>query len=677
MASHKGVRFATKIVVAAGLVTVAATCGGDGPTPPSGPASLNITPTDLRLVRIGDTARVTATPKDASGKPVTADISWSSSSAAVATVEGQGNSALVTARGFGTATITASAGSATQAINVRVEQLQFNVNAEEGCTNPIMRTARFEAQSAHLTIFSDTSNPPGGFATADYEAFATKFEELVWPVLTQNFGTPADIDNNGRVIAFFTKAVNELTPAGSQSVVGGFFYGRDLFPKTPEGRFSQGCPSSNEAEMFYMLVPDPQGVVNGNVRTVDQVRRGTVGVIGHEFQHLINSSRRLFVNTTALYPETDYMEEGLSHIGEELLFYTESGLAPKMNISIDTLRATQQRLDAVNTYQISNLARFRNYLRSPSGNSPYQRDQGGPDLETRGAAWSWLRYLADRPALVTASPGCGQPVSLDPRTTCLLEGAGAAQFDVAAGSNAGEFTIVAFASGAAVTAAASATAAVAVTGPPNPAISAGGAGFALLDGSGPATFSASNLVLDHTFHVKLRQRELRELRELVPYARARFGRGQTTKPSRLSSPGFSAPSGPSFASTPFVEPVWTRLVNSPDTGFKNLQGVFGQDLLTPTRDWAVAHYTDDAVFRVLDQYTHPSWHFRSVLPIINSDVYPLQTLSLTSEHTVALVNGGAAYLRLGVAAGTTSTVRFTVNGAAPPANLKLVVVRTK
>lgn len=668
-----------RLLAAAAVALAGSACGGDGPTPPSGPASLNVTPTELRFIRVGDTARVTAAPKDASGNPVTADISWSSSNAAVASVAGQGNSALVTATGFGTATITASAGgSVTQAINVRVEQPQFNVNAEKGCSEPIMRAARFETQSAHLAIYSDTSNPPGGFSLADYEAFTTKFEELVWPVLTQNFGTPEDIDKNGRVIAFFTKAVNELTKAGSQSVVGGFFYGRDLFPKTPEGRFTQGCPTSNEAEMFYMLVPDPNGVVNGNVRTLDQVRRTTIGVIGHEFQHLINSSRRLFVNTTALYPEQGYMEEGLSHIAEELLFYTASGLTPKMNISLDTLRATQQRLDAVNAYQTSNLARFRNYLRAPSNNSPYQGDD---DLETRGASWSWLRYLADRPASVTPSPPCSATVALDPRTTCLLEGGAAAQFNVTPGSNAGEFTIVAFASGAAVTATAAATGAVAVTGPPNPVLSPGGTSFARFGASsGSALPARGDLVLDQTFHVKLREAGQRQLRELVPYARAWFASRAIPKPSRSSSPGFAPPFGPSFASTPFVEPVWTRLVNSADTGFKNLQGVFGQDLLTPTRDWAVAHYSDDAVFRILDQYTHPSWHFRSLLtdtPLNPGAPYPLQTLSLTSQQQVSLVNGGAAYLRLGVAAGSSSTVTFSVNGGAPPASLKLVIVRTK
>ena len=59
---------------------------------------------------------------------------------------------------------------------------------------------------------------------------------------------------------FFTKEVNKLTPRGSNGVIGGFFFERDLFP-TPTRRSVQGrAPTSNVGEMFYVLVPDPNAV---------------------------------------------------------------------------------------------------------------------------------------------------------------------------------------------------------------------------------------------------------------------------------------------------------------------------------------------------------------------------------------------------------------------------------
>src|SRR5690606_23646136 len=155
------------------------------------------------------------------------------------------------------------------------------------------------------------------------EHFATiagTFDDLVWDVNIASFGEPSDIDENGRVIIFYTRAVNELTPSGADSYVGGFFYNRDLFPTSG----ANGGAGSNEGEMFYMLVPDPNGEVNGNRRATDFVLERTYSVLAHEFQHLINDSRRLYVNK-ALVWEDSWLNEGLSHIAEELAFYAASG----------------------------------------------------------------------------------------------------------------------------------------------------------------------------------------------------------------------------------------------------------------------------------------------------------------------------------------------------------------
>ncbi|MEX1186340.1 MAG: Ig-like domain-containing protein [Gemmatimonadaceae bacterium] len=676
---------ATRVLVAAGLMFTAACGGGDGPTPPAGPASVDLVPTgSLRLFVIGETVQLTATPKDGSGNPVSAPVSWTSGNQAVATVSGSG---LVTATGFGTTTIRATAGTVFKETSILVQaavtEQSFNVNAVQSCSDPIMASARLEATSAHLLIYADVNNPPNGFTTADYEAFAASFESLVWPVLTENFGEPADIDNNARVIALFTRAVNELTEAGSTGVVGGFFFGRDLFPKTAGGGLP-ACSASNVAEMFYLLVPDPTGSINQNPRSVDDVRRITVGVIGHEMQHLINSSRRLFITQGALWPETIYMEEGLSHIAEELLFYDASGDAqPRMNLGANEIRATEPRRQAFNLFGISNAVRFRNYLRTPHNNSPYEK---GDDLETRGAAWSFLRYLADRigSTAVTEST-CAAPVSLALGGRCRIDGAAAAQFDVAPGASLGEFTIVAFAADipatgsgptatdGTMTTTASATSSIAVTGPPNP--SAAPAGARLSTFAAGSLGPGSGVQLDYTVHDRLRRLERRDLPSRVPAARAAYANRAHTGPRFYSAPA----TAPSMAVL-VVEPIWAQLVkNSVDTGMVNLRNRFDPNITGAAKDWAVANYVDDiGLSGLLAQYTHPSWNFRTLLPEINDpNVYPLKVNSLTEATSLTMTNGGAAYYRLGVAAGTTSTVRFTVNNGVPTDRLRLVVVRTK
>jgi hypothetical protein len=272
------------------------------------------------------------------------------------------------------------------------ELLQLNTNATSACTNARIRTGRVAAITSRAIVVADTTNPPNGFTDEEFQYFGITFDTLVYPVDTENFGEPADIDANQRVILFFTRAVNELTPPNQSSYVGGFFFSRDLFPTMTAGNVS-GCATSNAAEMFYLLVPDPDGVVNQNVRTTSFVRTVTAGILAHEFQHLINSSRRLYVTTGSLEFEDVFLDEGLAHIAEELTFYRASGLTPKQNISAATVQSSARISDAFDTFVANNMRRYREFLLSPMDNSSYANNS---DIETRGAIWSFLRYAADR-----------------------------------------------------------------------------------------------------------------------------------------------------------------------------------------------------------------------------------------------------------------------------------------
>jgi hypothetical protein len=108
---------------------------------------------------------------------------------------------------------------------------------------------------------------------------------------------------------------------------------------------------------------------------------------------LINASRRLYINTAATDFEVVWLNEGLSHVAEELLFYKQSaGLAPRMDIDSTAFKGNQTNVDSYNFNQQSNFGRFRTYLLKPSVNAPYAPNDS---LETRGATWSFLRYAAD------------------------------------------------------------------------------------------------------------------------------------------------------------------------------------------------------------------------------------------------------------------------------------------
>ena len=91
------------------------------PPEPVKPASLSISPSDLRFEALGDTARLVAEARDRNGQVVSgATVTWESSDPAVATVDATG---LATAVANGTASITATAETASGAAKVTVAQV--------------------------------------------------------------------------------------------------------------------------------------------------------------------------------------------------------------------------------------------------------------------------------------------------------------------------------------------------------------------------------------------------------------------------------------------------------------------------------------------------------------------------------------------------------------------------
>jgi hypothetical protein len=267
----------------------------------------------------------------------------------------------------------------------------MELNVALSCTRTDFRTGRVQYVSSRAIMLADTANPggPGSLTAQDYANLAMSFDTLVYPVTTRHFGEPSDIDGNGRTLIFFTRAVNELTPRGSQTYTAALFWGGDLFPHDATGRL-EGCAGSNQAEMFYMAVPDPWGLIGPKIE-VDRIRSEGVKTLGHEFQHLLNAARRLYVNDATRFEQT-WLNEGLSHITEELLFREVSGLGSGSNIGIDLLRDTPSAIWAFNRFMNSNYGNLSHFLARPDTASLMGADR----LATRGAAWSFLRYAADR-----------------------------------------------------------------------------------------------------------------------------------------------------------------------------------------------------------------------------------------------------------------------------------------
>jgi hypothetical protein len=113
--------------------------------------------------------------------------------------------------------------------------------------------------------------------------------------------------------------------------------------------------------------------------------------VAHSCQSLINGAHRLYVTHADL--EDAWLNEAMSAIAEELVFYKASGLAPKQNLTFAALTASSGIQNAFNNYQSDNISRLWYYLREPELHSPIF-DEG--TVAGRGALWQFLRYVADQ-----------------------------------------------------------------------------------------------------------------------------------------------------------------------------------------------------------------------------------------------------------------------------------------
>lgn len=276
------------------------------------------------------------------------------------------------------------------------DTIRLSADPDATCSAPDLRAASVEAVSQRAIVVADSQNSAGGLTREHYQSFAVLFDQVIWPVITGAMGEPSDIDQNQRVILFFTRAVNDLTEEGSQSFVGGFFHPRDLNSNTGPGSCvaTTSGQVSNNAEVLYMLTPDTARAA-GNPRSpfsVAEVLDNTPGVIGHELQHVINASSR---RSRGAPREEVWLNEGLSHIAEELLFYHTAQIDSETNLDVAKIRASERIRAAFNQYQGSNFGRFAAYLNEPEEQS-LLGEQSDDDLPTRGATWAFLRYAADR-----------------------------------------------------------------------------------------------------------------------------------------------------------------------------------------------------------------------------------------------------------------------------------------
>ena len=255
----------------------------------------------------------------------------------------------------------------------------FSVCAKLDCSQFQSVNATAKTVSGHLALYVDNLAPATGLSQADYDSLGALFDARLYALDTTAFGRESDIDGNTVVAVLMTNVVNKLVTkaACTQSgFVGGFFFGADIDPALV------GDPRFNHGEVFYSIVADPDSTLSC-AHSVSQVKRLVPVTFVHEFQHMISYNQHVLVRSGD--PQDTWLDEGMSHFAEEL---GGRSFLPGDQTSFSN-------------YVIGDLFNGYSYLDS-SGTHFLAFGSGIGTLAERGAAWLFVRYLADQFAADTS-----------------------------------------------------------------------------------------------------------------------------------------------------------------------------------------------------------------------------------------------------------------------------------
>ncbi|KYC73185.1 Ig-like domain-containing protein [Heyndrickxia coagulans] len=136
-----------------------------------------------------------------------------------------------------------------------------------------------------------------------------EFDNKIYSSDVDNFGSPSDIDQNGKVNILCYDIQDGFS--GSGGYVAGYFSPQDLY----------NVSYSNRSEIFYIDTYPLMGI--GSSKDVSQA----YSTLAHEFQHMINFNQKVFVQ--GLTDTDTWMDEGLSMAAEQI--YTGEALQDRID----------------------------------------------------------------------------------------------------------------------------------------------------------------------------------------------------------------------------------------------------------------------------------------------------------------------------------------------------------
>jgi|CXWL01.1.fsa_nt_gi hypothetical protein len=259
------------------------------------------------------------------------------------------------------------------AVPVVGERDSFNVCRTTTCAsfNRIGATVRYVGREG--AIYTDDANPvtAESLTDGDLQQLGMLFDDYLLPIDTVAFGRASDINNDQRITILITAGVNDLTTDCSNGRIIGYFYGADLITS---------LAGSNRREVFYAFAPKA-ATTSCPAVTRSIALRALPPVLIHEMQHMISFNERVLVRGGD--QEDLWLNEGLSHFAEELGY---RGVPDARCPNSASCFAQFASGDIDNAYS---------YLVNPEATALVTPGNNSGPLAYRGAAWLFVRWLAD------------------------------------------------------------------------------------------------------------------------------------------------------------------------------------------------------------------------------------------------------------------------------------------
>jgi hypothetical protein len=269
---------------------------------------------------------------------------------------------------------------------------------------PIVVRARTVYSGTRSIILEDVASPLNGQMDSYYQALGQEFDNVMYPIVTANFGDPLAVDAltdaNGKLVMLFSKRINDF------GGINGFVTTCDFFDPVIYPQLL----ASNKAEIFYAVAPTSATMGFGsdpNTLTRDEWRQTIRSTVIHEAKHLAMFAE-FFADQSAITLEESWLEEGMAMHAEELYSRTITGATWKGNTGYGSgqsnhiwceVRAANSNFPqcADRPYVMtSHFAFLAQYLADIENRTIVGGVPGNAgDASFYGSAWAFVRWMID------------------------------------------------------------------------------------------------------------------------------------------------------------------------------------------------------------------------------------------------------------------------------------------